>query len=332
LETTVVDRNTAALASQLRRLLPGALVLDNTEWWGRLSVIEFLSETGRHLRLQSMLARESVKQRLGGEGMSLAELSYQALQAGDFVHLHRSRNVVVQVGGADQWGNITAGIELAKRAHGLALHGITVPLLTAGGVKMGKSAGNAVWLDADRCAPYDLHHYLVNVPDADAARLLRSLLGAAAPQDTAVRATQQALADGVVAAVHGPAALAAVLTAQRVLFAADALAGDDLRAVAAALLHARPPGLTLPAHEALGAQVWALAVQAGLCASKTEAKRLVQAGGLYVNGVRAPSHTALLAEVAGAGGMPALLGDRVAILRAGRKHHRVLYVESISPA
>lgn len=220
------------------------LVVNNIDWHGRMSAIDFLRDIGKHFRLGVMLGKDSVKNRLEGDGLSFTEFSYQLLQASDFLHLYTQHACKVQLGGSDQWGNITAGCDLVRKRLGGAheVFGATVPLLTtAGGEKFGKSAGNAVWLSAAKTSPYHVYQYFLNTPDADVARLLRLFTflpleviealcarHAAAPH---LYEAQRTLAAYVTRLLHGRAGVNLAVRATNALFAS----GKSAAPVAAAV-------------------------------------------------------------------------------------------------
>src|SRR5438067_1042204 len=212
-----VDEWTQRIRGQLARFLDfdgGALLLNNLDWLAELSAIELLRDVGKHFPLGWMLGKESVRTRLEGDGLSFTEFSYMVLQAYDFLHLERTHGCTAQIGGSDQYGNITAGIELIRRVDGVAAAGQTVPLITdASGQKFGKSAGQAIWLDPWRTSPYAFYQYWLNVDDADAGRYLRLFTFLARPeieqleaeqaQSPEQRVAQRRLAQEVTVMVHG---------------------------------------------------------------------------------------------------------------------------------
>jgi tyrosyl-tRNA synthetase len=305
--------NIAGVGSQIRAVLaaprsPGSPepdveppprfhVVNNADWMQGVGYLAFLRDVGKHVPLSQMLAKDSVKSRLDRDGgLSYTEFSYMLLQAWDFVHLSDALNCHVQIGGSDQWGNITAGIELGRRLRGRDLHGITCPLLTkADGTKMGKTAAGAVWLDPRRTSPYRFYQYWINLDDEDAGRcLLRltelSLTEIAAVDESrvanpAARETQKRLAAELTRLVHGEAGLAAARQATAIFFGAEIESLDD---AALAEIFADVPrgefprtsldGDGLPLVDALQAT--------GLATSKAAARRTIQQGGGYVNNRR----------------------------------------------
>ena len=297
-----VAANTAALRAQLERFLDfdgasAAVMRDNAAWLKTLGALEMLRDVGKHFTVNYMLAKESVRSRLDA-GISFTEFSYMLLQAYDFLELHRRDGVGIQVGGSDQWGNMTAGMELIRRTTGGEAHVLTFPLLTkADGTKFGKSEGEAVWLDPERTSPYAFYQFWVNAEDRDVGRLLRlftflprpeiEALDAATAERPQAREAQQALARAVTAMVHGDEQVRAAAEVSAILFG-----GGDARALSPAALallarevpFARVAADAAPAEPGALADVLDLLVATGLAASRGAAKRLVEQGGVRVNG------------------------------------------------
>jgi tyrosyl-tRNA synthetase len=303
------------LATQARRFLDfgrgrsDALLVNNYEWLSRLKVIPFLRDVGKHFAVGSMIARESVKARME-TGISYTEFSYQVLQAWDFVELCRRYDCTVQMGGSDQWGNITAGIDLIRRLTGRSAHGLTLPLVTkTDGGKFGKTEGGTVWLDPARTTPYDMYQFWLNTADADVVRFLYWFtfldrdeiehLRLATSQAPEKREAQRALARAVTRLVHGE---------QTVRDAEEAAA--RLRSGEAASLTPGGEGGAVPgavlAAEASTWPIWRVLKEAGLVPSTSEARRLIQQGGVRVNGERVEDPGRTLA----AGGHTLRLGKR----------------------
>jgi tyrosyl-tRNA synthetase len=269
----------------------GALVVDNLDWTGSQTVLEFLRDTGKHFSVNVMLGRETVKRRLAGDGMSFTEFSYLLLQSQDYLHLHRTHGARLQIGGSDQWGNIVGGVELIRRTEGAAVHALTVPLVTdAEGRKFGKSTGGGnIWLDPELTAPYAWYQYFLNVADADVGRYLRLFtflpaeeidelekLGAERPQ---ARAGQRRLAEELTTLVHGERQTAQVVAASAALFGRGDLHGLDAGTLTAALAEVPTAQLRL----ADAPTVVDLLVSTGLAESRGAARRTVGEGGAYVN-------------------------------------------------
>ena len=312
-----VRANAGSIHAQLERFLDftpgptGAVMANNLDWLGKMSMIEYLRDIGKHFTIPYMLAKDSVQTRLE-RGLSFTEFSYMTLQAADFAHLHRHYGVEMQMGGADQWGNITAGLELIRRtsvgasAEQDIAHGISYKLLLSpSGAKFGKSeAGESVWLDAARTTPFAFYQYWLNADDRDVATYMRwftlwspdevASLDEAIAQRPGEREAQRHLALDVTARVHGPAAAQDALAISVALFQRDAVTDPDLLA----RIHRATSGpVVLP--EALLAGVAVLLADAGLAPSRGEARRLVTGGGITVNGERVSDPAAVPTAVAG---------------------------------
>jgi tyrosyl-tRNA synthetase len=329
-----VRRNTECVRSQLGRFLdfdgpnPARLV-NNYDWLGSIGYIEMLRDVGKHFRIGDMLGKESVRARISSEdGISYTEFSYMILQAYDFLHLFRTMQCEVQCGGADQWGNITSGMELIRRIEGGHAFGVTFPLLLdSAGSKFGKSENGSVFLDPAMTSPYDMYQFWIRSGDAQVERLLltftelpvarvREIMAehAAAPEK---RIAQKALAEDVVTRIHGAEETRKVREAASVLFDRDrelkGLSGEQLAGVFADV-----PSATLPrADLEAGIPFATLLVSSGLCGSKKEAKRLLEQGGAYLNNVRI--------DEAGMAVTPAhCAAPNMLVLRAGKKTYRLV--------
>ncbi|WP_433539758.1 tyrosine--tRNA ligase [Streptosporangium sandarakinum] len=296
--TDVVAEWVARIRVQVERFLSfdegptGAALVSNLDWTGQMSAIDFLRDIGKHFPVNRMLARESVSARLGGEGLSYTEFSYQILQANDYLELHRRHGCTLQLGGSDQWGNITAGVDLIRRVEGAHVHALTGKLITkADGTKFGKTAGGAIWLDPALTSPYAFYQYWLNADDRDVIRFLKVFtfrgrdeiaeLEKAVADRPAAREAQWALAEDVTTLVHGADELRRVVTASRALFGQGSLEELDERTLGSAL--AEVPRAEVPA---LGAPLVDLLAQSGLVKSKSEARRAVNEGGAYLNNVK----------------------------------------------
>jgi tyrosyl-tRNA synthetase len=300
LDNDTLATNLAGIHSQLSRLLDfdssttGAVMTNNADWTTGVTFLEFLRDVGKYLTINYMMAKDSVKSRLEGDnGISYTEFSYMLLQANDFVHLGKAMNCRLQVGGNDQYGNITAGTELARKLGRPQLYGLTAPLLLdSKGEKMGKSStGERIWLDGERTPPFEFYKYWFNTTDEEAPRLLRMFslrpigeieeLLQAHDADRAKRNAQRELARAMTSWVHGDAAVTQVEAANRV-FATGSLEGvTDINALAGTI-----PTVDLAATE-LDAGLTIVDLLAKTVAdSKGAARRLVQQGGAYVNNVR----------------------------------------------
>jgi tyrosyl-tRNA synthetase len=309
LDVPTLEANVAAIRVQLERFLDftpdsGAVMVNNLDWLGPLSLIDFLRDTGKHFTIPYMLAKDSVQVRLE-RGLSFTEFSYMLLQSYDFAHLHREYGVELQMGGADQWGNITAGLELIRRTSGLGsadadpAHGLAYKLLlTPSGTKFGKSeVGDSVWLDPARTSPYAFYQHWVNTDDRDVGTYLRwftelsrdeiEALEAELARAPEGRAAQRALALDITARTHGAEAAARAIADSEAKFS---MAPIDDPAVLASLYDSAGGFSFDPSS--LGGGVAVVLAEAGLFASKGEARRMIAGGGVTVNGTRVtdPEH------------------------------------------
>ncbi|WP_024877836.1 tyrosine--tRNA ligase [Saccharomonospora piscinae] len=268
--------------------------VNNLDWLGSMTVPEFLRDVGKHFSVNTMLARETVKRRLEGEGISYTEFSYMLLQATDYRELFERYGVRVQLGGSDQWGNIVAGVDLVRRVHGEQVHALTTPLITdSEGRKLGKSTGGgSVWLDPDMTSPYAWYQYFVNLPDADVVRCLKLLtfldadeigeLEAATVDRPSARAAQRRLAQEMTDLVHGPEQTRQVTAASQALFGRGELRALDGATLDAAMAEV-PTGEVKFADQPT---VVDLLVAGGVVDSKGAARRTVKEGGAYVNNTK----------------------------------------------
>jgi tyrosyl-tRNA synthetase len=279
------------------------IYVDNLDWTEQLSAIDFLRAIGKNFRVSQMLAKEAVSARLNSEaGISYTEFSYQILQANDYRELHRRHGVTLQTGGSDQWGNLTAGIDLVRRTEGAGVHAMGTPLITtADGQKIGKTQGATVWLDPELMSPYAFHQYWLNVDDVDARAWLPlfserpaeevAALIAESEERPAARAPQRALAEDLTRLVHGEQELAQAVAAGRALFGRD-----DLRTLDAGTLTA---ALTEAGSVTVDGELPTIAVllqQTGLVSSLSEARRTVKEGGAYLNNERVADGDAVPGE------------------------------------
>jgi tyrosyl-tRNA synthetase len=333
----VVAANTRGIRSQLERFLDfsgtrGALMRDNAEWLMPLGAVDFLRDVGKHFTVNYMLQKESVKTRMEA-GITYTEFSYMLLQSYDYLELHRREGATLQIGGSDQWGNITAGVELIRRADGHEAHALTLPLVTtASGTKFGKTESGAVWLDPERSSPYRMYQFWINTDDRDVGRYLRffTLLGREeiealereAAEHPERRAAQQALANDVTARVHGADAARTATEVSALLFGkgeASELSAGALRALAAEV-----PFVELEGGAAEGEggslDVLELFVATKLAASKGAARRLLEQGGLNVNGKRLGASDRTIAR-------EELLPGGHLLLRKGAREYALVRVE-----
>ncbi|MDQ2782092.1 MAG: tyrosine--tRNA ligase [Actinomycetota bacterium] len=295
-----------------------ALLADNLDWTAPMSAIDFLRDIGKHFRVNQMVRKDAIATRLASEqGISFTEFSYQLLQAMDYLELHRTHGCTLQTGGSDQWGNITAGVDLIHRAEGASVHALSTPLLEdSAGVKFGKSEGNAVWLSADMTSPYAFYQYFLNIEDASVVRLLKvfsdrtqeqvALLEASMQQAPFRREAQRALAGDITTLVHGPGATQAVQAASEALFGR----GDVHALDAGTLLDAT--GELPGALVAVGTSVVDALVAVGLVDSRNAARRAITDGGASLNNAKVTDPEQVLAAAD-------FLHARVALLKRGRK-------------
>ena len=274
----------------------GALIVNNLEWTGPQSVLEFLRDIGKHFSINVMLGRETVKRRLATDGMSYTEFSYLLLQSQDYLHLFRRHGCRLQVGGSDQWGNIVGGVELVRRVEGETVHALTTPLVTdSEGRKFGKSTGGgSIWLDPELTSPYAWFQYFVNVSDADVGRYLRLFtflpreeieeLEKTVAERPQLRAGQRRLAEELTTLVHGRRNTEQVIAASSALFGRGDLRDLDSSTLDAAL--AEVPTTTVRLDER--PTVVDLLVATGLVESRSAARRTVGEGGAYVNNAKVP--------------------------------------------
>jgi tyrosyl-tRNA synthetase len=295
------DENLQGIRAQLEKFLDfkgsnAATILNNADWLVKIGMVDFMRDVGKHFTVNHMLAKDSVDRRIGSEsGISYTEFSYMLLQAYDYLVLAQQHNCTLQMGGTDQWGNITAGTELIRKVTGKHAHALVVPLITdAAGVKFGKSEGIPIWLDKDRTSPYKMYQFWLNTADADVVRYLKyfTLLDERqiaelenrlqeAPES---REAQRRLAAECTRMVHGDSALSAAIQASQALFGGDV---SSLPAADIADIFSEVPSKTV-ARERLQAGIGAtdLMADTGLAPSKGEARRLIESGGFYVNNRR----------------------------------------------
>jgi tyrosyl-tRNA synthetase len=328
LTTEQVDANATSIRAQLERFLDfdegpaQARMVDNREWLTRYGLLDYLRDIGKHFTISTMLEKDSVQQRLGS-GLSFTEFSYQTLQATDFLHLYRDREVEMQMGGADQWGNITAGISLIRRVTGNAAHGLSQPLLlTSDGRKMGKTEAGSVMLDATLTSPYAFYQYWIDADDADVAALLTRLTlmprdqveGILVDQaaDPGRRPGQRAFAFDLTARIHGREEADRQVRVAVAAFSGEPVTDPEVLDV----LFRDVAGYV---WDGAGVDLVTLAVDSGLFTSKGEARRAITQGGMSVNGIRVASADEQL---------PDPVAGRYHLLRQGRKRLVVVRRES----
>ncbi len=329
--------NLAGISAQLTRLLDcdasagasRALLMNNADWLTTVSLTDFLRDVGKHVTINQMVAKDSVKSRLDREdiGLSFTEFSYMLLQGYDFVRLYQDHDCSLQMGGSDQWGNITVGVDLVKKMAGGKAYGLTVPLLLRpDGTKFGKSEGGNenVWLDARLTSPFAFHQFFLTTDDAMVSQLLRALtflshdeileLEAATTNRPQERRAQRALADAVVTWVHGAEETAKANRAAAALFSEDIALLDE--AVLLEIVADAPSSTLTRASAVAGLDPVELLVTCGLASSKTEARRFFEQGGVYVNNLRQEENSPVKVSQA--------LHDRYLVVRRGKRNTHLI--------
>ena len=323
--------------SRIKSVLQGAgkaVLVSNYDWIKNLTLIEFLRDTGKHATVNQMAAKHSVRSRMESEtGISFTEFTYMLLQAYDFWWLHTNLQCELQIGGSDQWGNITAGVDLIRRRSGAQAHGLTWPLLTrSDGAKFGKTAEGAIWLDPDRTSPYRFHQYFVQIPDEDVERSLLQFtmlpvaeiaeVVEAHHRDPGRREAQHTLANEVTTLVHGLGAAVAAEKAARILFGSPV---DDIDEAALEAVAAEVPTSDVPEGGFDAASnsfnLVELLASTGLASSKGDARRGLSEGSVYVNNERVSTDESAVAA-------DRLLHGRYLLLRRGKRRHHLLRVKS----
>jgi len=334
LSKEILQHNVESIGLQMRRFLDfegenAAVLVNNFDWMQSFSFLDFLRDVGKNFPVSVMLGKDSVKSRLERQdsGLSFTEFSYMLLQAYDFAYLAKHRNCKLQIGGSDQWGNITAGIDLGRRLQSQQLYGLTCPLLTTSdGRKMGKTEKGAVWLSAEKTSPYEFYQYFVNVADADVLMVLRFLsdvtrdeyleIEASLPQKPG--AAQRRLAESLTRLVHGESGMQSALRATQTLFGAeiDSLSERELSEIFADVPSSTKPRslleIGLPLIDAL--------VAVSLASSKGEARRSIEGGSVYVNNRKIATLDRVLTTTD-------LVGESVIVLRVGKKKYALLRFE-----
>lgn len=332
----IVTENVAGIRKQLERFIDfdganAATLVNNIDWMDKWSYIDFLRDVGKHFSVNVMMSRDSVKQRLTDrdQGMSYTEFSYSLLQSYDFLHLYDAHQCQLQIGGSDQWGNIVAGMDLTRRMHDDAkTYGLTLPLVTkADGSKFGKSESGNIWLDPARTSPYKFYQFWINQADSDVVRYLKffTLLSrdeiAALEQQVADephrRQAQKTLAEEVTRLVHGEEALQNAIAASQAMFGGD-LAGLD-QATLLDVFSEVPSEEIDRATLTSGALLVDILTDRGIFESKSEARRLIKNGGLYLNSRRIESEDMVF-------NADALLTDDMAVVRKGKKNYYLLRI------
>jgi len=329
-EPEVVAQWTERIRNQVTNLLPmegdnPARIVNNLDWTRDISALSFLRDIGKHFSVARMLAKEAVSARMSDEGISYTEFSYQILQALDYLELYRRYGTTLQTGGSDQWGNLTAGVDLIRRAEGASVHALATPLITrADGTKYGKTEAGALWLDPAMTSPYAFYQYFLNQADADVGALLRTFsfrsreeiedLERATAERPEARSAQQVLASELTALLHGEKEATGAVAASQAIFGQGELHQLDastLESVASSLPHTSLDG-QLPA-------VVDLLVRTGLARSRSDARRIVAEGGAYLNNER-------IMDAEAAPASDTLLHGRWLVLRRGKRNVAVASV------
>jgi tyrosyl-tRNA synthetase len=327
--------NIAGMETQLRRFLDfdcganSAVLVNNYDWMAKFGFLEFLRDIGKHFPVNVMLTKDSVRARLErtDSGLSYTEFSYMLLQAYDFVHLFDQYGCELQAGGSDQWGNITAGIDLARRLRGAQLYGMTCPLLTkSDGSKMGKTESGALWLASDKTSPYQFYQYWINLDDADVGKCLRfftdlqeaeiETLLSEHQADPGRRTAQRRLAEELTCLVHGSEGLHTAQKATEVFFGAEISELSDAQ-LAGIFADVPSKELSRDRLSAPGISIIDALCEAGLAKSKNDARRIVTQGGAYVNNRRIEGIETQLTTAH-------LAGESVMVLRSGKKNYALL--------
>ena len=329
-----IQHNVECLQRQLARFIDfedktkGARLVNNYDWLKDFSYLEFLRDVGKLFQVNVMLTKDSVKSRLDSDsGLSYTEFSYMLLQSYDFVHLYKAYGCEVQIGGSDQWGNITAGIDLARRTEGVQLYGLTSKLLLkSDGQKMGKSASGALWLDANKTSPYQFYQYWINVDDADIENAFKFFTDLGEEEANALiaehreklgsRILQKQVAKELTTLAHGEEGINAALKATEIFFGAEISALSDAELVS---IFADVPSKELSRESLERGEISILDafLLSGLAKTKSDARRAVQQGGAYVNNRQC-------SDVAHVLGVADLASETVVVLRSGKKRYALL--------
>jgi tyrosyl-tRNA synthetase len=333
-ERDVVEGWVERIRSQVERYLSfeganAAVILNNLEWTGEMSAIDWLRDVGKHFSVSRMLAKEAVSARLEAGGISYTEFSYQVMQALDFLELYRRHGCTLQLGGSDQWGNLTAGVDLIRRVEGATAHALATPLITRpDGEKFGKSTGSTLWLDPALTTPFAFYQWFVNTDDSVVGTYLRvfsfrsraeiEALETSSAAHPEAREAQRALAMEVTELVHGADAASAAAEASAALFGSGDLASLDAATLEAAF--ADLPRATLSGTDGLPT-VLDLFVDSGLSDSRGQARRVVAEGGAYVNNER-------VSDPATVPDRSTLLAGRWLLLRRGKRNLAVAEIET----
>lgn len=338
LDAATLDHNVACVRKQLEAFLDfnsgetAAEMVNNYDWFQNMSFLDFIRDVGKHISVNYMMAKDSVKKRLE-TGMSFTEFSYQLVQGYDFYHLNKHHNCILQLGGSDQWGNIVTGTELIRRKAGGEAYAVTTPLIKkADGTKFGKTESGSVWLDPEKTSPYAFYQFWLNASDTDAANYIRiftlrtkeeiEALEAAHAEAPHLRVLQKAIAEDITTRVHGAAALQTAIAASNILFGKST--ADDLRSLSEkdffAVFEGVPQATVATADFAAGLSIIdALAAKTGFLSSNGEARRELKANAISVNKEKVGEDFILAPEH--------LINGRYALLGKGKKNNYILIIE-----
>lgn len=329
LSEDVLERNSANIRTQLEKLLnksDNVIIANNIEWLSKYSLIEFLRDIGKYFRVNEMLTKDSVKRRLEGEGISFTEFSYMLLQSADFLNLFDNYGCIVQFGGSDQWGNITAGIDLIRKIRGKTVYGATFPLITtASGQKLGKTEKGAVYLDPKMTSPYEFYQYWINTDDRDVIKYLKwftflplseiDQLFQSLASEPEKRECQKVLAYEVTKMVHGKEQADIAVKTSEILF------GKEISDVSDEMLEEAfkdAPSTKLSRQELeSGISIIDALVKCGICQGRSASRRLINAGGVYLNNKRVEDENLIITK-------DFLASSHIAVLRTGKKNYHLL--------
>jgi tyrosyl-tRNA synthetase len=338
LDAATLDHNVGCVRKQLEAFLDfdcganAAEMVNNYEWFKNMSFLDFIRDVGKHISVNYMMAKDSVKKRLE-TGMSFTEFSYQLVQGYDFYHLNKHNNCILQLGGSDQWGNIVTGTELIRRKAGGEAYAVTTPLIKkADGTKFGKTESGSVWLDPEKTSPYAFYQFWLNASDTDAANYVRiftlrtkeeiEVLEAAHAEAPHLRVLQKAIAEDITTRVHGAAALQTAIAASNILFGKST--ADDLRSLSEkdffAVFEGVPQATISAADFGTGMSIIdALAAKTGFLSSNGEARRELKANAIAVNKDKVGEDFIITADE--------LINGRYALLGKGKKNNYILIIE-----
>ncbi|MDR2641949.1 MAG: tyrosine--tRNA ligase [Planctomycetaceae bacterium] len=329
-----VEYNIKCIQNQIIKFLrfdhspTGALLVNNADWFSQFSYIDFLRDVGKHFSVNVMMSKDSIRLRLSNSesGLSFTEFSYMLMQSYDFVHLRRTYNCELQVGGSDQWGNITIGCDFGRRIGGFQLHGITSPLVTrSDGKKMGKTESGAIWLDPIKTPPYQFYQYWINLDDADVEKMLKIFTDLNCEEIESVmaehvaepsnRTAQKRLAEEFTRLVHGDAALVAARRATNIFFGGEI---SDLNDEQLSSIFSDVQGKKLSREKLLeGLPIIEAICECGLATSKAEARRTIQQGGAYINNKQITDVNTKLT-------LDYLASESIIVVRTGKKKYALL--------